>query len=255
MSETHSPGELQGKVALVTGGATGIGAGVVRELAARGADIAFTHMRHDPAEVVAAVENAGRRAVSGRVDATDPAAIEEFVADAASRLGSIDIVVNNAGGLVARHTLEETTPEHWARVVELNLTSVFLTTRACLPHIPDGGRVVSISSLAGHNGGGPGAFAYASAKAGVHGLTRALAKELAPRAITVNAVAPGFILETPFHEEFTPAQAQSAAIAGTPIGRAGTPADVAAAVGYLASPASGFITGVLLDVNGGSYFS
>lgn len=255
MSGTHSHGELEGKVALVTGGATGIGAGVVRELAARGANIALTHRRHDPAEVIAAVEEAGRRAIAGRVDATKPSEIEEFVEDVSNRLGSVDIVVNNAGGLVARHTLADTTPEHWARVIELNLTSVFLTTRACLPYLPNGGRVVSISSLAGRNGGGSGAFAYASAKAGVHGLTRALAKELAPRAITVNAVSPGFILETPFHEEFTPAQAQSDAIAGTPIGRAGSPADVAAAVGYLASPRSGFITGVLLDVNGGSYFS
>jgi 3-oxoacyl-[acyl-carrier protein] reductase len=118
----------------------------------------------------------------------------------------------------------------------------------------EGGRIVNISSLAAHNGGGAGAAAYAAAKAGVEGFTRALAKELGPRGIAVSAVAPGLILETPFHERFTPEADQQATIAATPLRRAGTPADVAATTLYLASDAGGFASGTVVAVNGAAAF-
>jgi 3-oxoacyl-[acyl-carrier protein] reductase len=143
--------------------------------------------------------------------------------------------------------------DHWHAVLDVNLTSMFLVTRAVLAHMPDGGRIISISSQAGQNGGGPGAVAYAAAKAGMDGMTRGLAKELGPRRITVNSIAPGFIGETPFQETHTPADAQRAAIAGIPVGRPGVPADVAAAAVYLASDGAGFVDGAVIDVNGGAW--
>lgn len=246
--------QLQGKRALVTGGATGIGAAVAIRLAERGSDVAVTHFGHEPDQVLQQIRDRGARAIAIKLDARDSGAVSEAVQTVVAEFGGLDIVVNNAGGLVARVGLEEATDEHWHHVIDLNLSSAFYVTRAAAAHLGDGGRVVSISSLAAHNGGGPGAFAYAAGKAGLLGLTRALAKDLAPRGITINAVTPGFILDTPFHEQFTPPSAQQAAIAGTPVGRAGTPGDIAAAVEYLTSPDAGFVTGVVLDVNGGTYF-
>lgn len=245
---------LKGKVALVTGAAVGIGAAIAERLAAAGADVALTHFGHDPADAIAKVRAHGARAVSYRVDARDSAAVTDTVRSAESALGRIDILVNNAGGLVERQGIAEASDEHWHHVIDLNLSSAFYFTRACEPLLPDGGRIVAVSSLAAHNGGGAGAFAYAAGKAGMLGLTRALAKELAPRGITVNAVAPGFILDTPFHEQFTSQAAQVAAVASTPVGRAGEPSDIAAAVEYLVSADASFCTGVVLDLNGGTYF-
>ena len=163
--------------------------------------------------------------------------------------------MNNAGGLLARVAIAEMTDEHWHRVLELNLSGAFYCTRAAAAHLGPGGRIVNLSSLAAENGGGPGATAYAAAKAGLVGFTRAAAKELGGRGITVNAIAPGFIDETPFHATFSSADAQQAMIAQAAVGRAGSPADVAALVSYLASPEAGFVTGTVIDVNGGSYYT
>jgi 3-oxoacyl-[acyl-carrier protein] reductase len=140
-------------------------------------------------------------------------------------------------------------------VLALNLTSVFYCTRAAAAHMVEGGRIVNLSSQAAQGGGGPGASAYAAAKAGLIGFTRAMAKELGPRGITVNAIAPGFIDDTPFHATFSTPEAQASMVAAAAVGRAGTPADVAAAVAYLVSPEAGFVSGAVLDLNGASYFT
>lgn len=248
--------ELQGRTALVTGGGVGIGRGIALALAQAGADVAITHHSHDGAEVVAEIEKLGRRAHDFALDATSSPAVNGVVGQAAEALGGhIDILVNNSGGLVARKTFAELTDEHWHTVLNLNLSSAFYAIRAVLPFMGDGGRIVNVSSVAGSNGGGPGALAYATSKAGMDGLTRAAAKELAPRGISVNGIAPGLILDTPFHDNFTPVADQQATINSTPVGRAGYPDDVAAPVLFLCSPAAGFTTGITVNNNGGTYFS
>jgi 3-oxoacyl-[acyl-carrier protein] reductase len=242
------------RVALVTGAAIGIGRAVALALARSGADVALTHFSHDAAEVAEEIRQMGRRAEVFRLDATVE---DEVVAAAASIhdvLGQVHILVNNAGGLVGRTPMTEMETTLWRRIIDVNLTSAFWFVRECGRIMPRGGRIVNISSLAAATGGGPGAGAYAAAKAGLIGLTRALATELAPRAITVNAVTPGFITDTPFHERFTPADTQAKTIAHIPLGRAGVPDDVASAVLWLTQPSSDWLTGQTLPVNGGQYY-
>lgn len=246
-----APQTLTGRTALVTGGGIGIGLGVVRRLAAAGARVAFTTYSRPAEEVVTALAADGLEVIGTRLDATDSSQVDAVVDDLADRLGGIDIAVNNAGGLVARQQIADMTDEHWETVWHLNVSSVVYVSRAVLRHMGTGGRIVNISSLAGRNGGGPGAGAYATAKAAVDGFTRALAKEVAGREITVNSVAPGLILDTPFHETFTPQADQERTIASIPVGRPGYPDDVAAAVESLARPEAGFITGTVVDLNGG----
>lgn len=246
---------LTNQTCLVTGGATGIGQSIAKQLAAEGADVALTYFKHDGESVVAEIQEAGHDAYAYELDATDPVQVDDVVAKAAARLGGrIDILVNNAGGLIARRHVTDMSDEHWAQVLDVNLTSAFRCTRAALRHMPTGGRIVNITSLAAHNGGGSGSTAYAAAKAGLDGFTRGLAKELGPRGITVNAVAPGLILDTPFHATFTPEQDQRTTINATALQRAGHPDDVAGAVSFLVSDLGSFCTGATIDLNGGSYF-
>lgn len=246
---------LTGKRALVTGGGTGIGRSIAVELARAGADVAVTYRTHDASPVVEEIVALGRKGAAFELDATDSTQVREIVSAVAAELGGpVAILVNNAGGLVGRHPVAEMSDEHWRAVIDVNLTSAFLVTRAVLEGMPAGGRIVNISSQAGQNGGGSGAVAYAAAKAGLDGMTRALAKELGPRGVTVNSIAPGFIGETPFQETFTPVEVQQAVVAGIPVGRPGVPADVAAAAVYLAGPDSAFCSGTVLDVNGAASF-
>jgi len=164
-------------------------------------------------------------------------------------------VVCNAGHLVGRVPVEQMTDEHYLSVVEVNLGSTFRTCRAVIPHLrrSDRARIVTMASLAAHNGGGAGAVLYASSKAAIRGFTKGLAKELGRDRITVNAVAPGYIAETAFHATFSTPQAQQKMVDSTPVGRAGQVEDVAAAVLYLASAEAGYITGTTLDIDGGTY--
>jgi 3-oxoacyl-[acyl-carrier protein] reductase len=249
--------DLTGKTALVTGGNVGIGKSIALALAGAGADVALTYRTHDGTETVDAITALGRKAALLPMDAMDSAAVRRAVDAAATQLGGrIDILVNNAGGMVGRTKISEMTDEFWRQVIDLNLSSTFYCTREVLRYMTGGwGRIVNIASLAGENGGGVGAIAYATAKAGMIGMTRGLAKELAPRGILVNAVAPGLILDTPFHERFTPPDAQRAIIESIPLKRPGLPHDVAGVVLFLASDLAGFVTGDSVGINGGVWFS
>jgi 3-oxoacyl-[acyl-carrier protein] reductase len=248
--------DLTGNRALVTGAGHGIGRAIAEALAAAGADVAvhYGSSADGAQETADAITKLGRRATVVSGDVRDSAAVNAFVEESVAFLGGLDVLVTNAGHLVGRKQVAEMTDEHWHHVLDVNLTSTFLTTRAALPAlISSGGRIVTMASLAAHNGGGPGSVAYGAAKAGVVGFTKALAKEVGPKGVTVTSVAPGFIADTAFHNTFTPPEAQQANINGIPIGRAGTVEDVAAAVVYLASPAARFANGATLDLNGAQW--
>ena len=204
----------------MSGGNVGIGREVAVRLADLGADIAFTWHSHPADAVVEEIKALGRRVLALQVDVTGSAAVADAVCQAASQLGALYVLVANAGGLLRRVPLATMTDEHWHNVLDTNLSSAFYLVRAGLGQMADGGRIVLISSLAAHTGGGAGAGAYAAAKAGMLGLARALAKEVAPRGIAVNAVCPGFIQGTPFHARFTPAEDQEATVARLPVHRA-----------------------------------
>jgi 3-oxoacyl-[acyl-carrier protein] reductase len=248
-------GQQRQRVALVTGGALGLGRAIALRLAADGAAVAVAYHAHPADETVAAIEAQGGTAIAIPLDVTDRIQVDAAFAAVVRQLGRLDVLVNNAGGLVGRVPIAGMPDEHWHRIMELNLTSAFYCTRASIEYLGQGGRIVNLSSLAAKHGGGPGAAAYAAAKAGLIGFTRASARELGARGVTVNAIAPGFIDGTPFHATFSTAAAQETMIAQSAVGRAGVPDDIAALVSYLASPEAGFVTGVVVDVNGGTYFS
>lgn len=250
MGEEHAR-----RVAFVTGAAVGIGRAVALRLAADGLAVAIGYHSHPPDDAVAEIAAAGGEAIAVQVDVTNRDRVDAVVAEVVARLGRLDVLVNNAGGLLARVKIDAMSDDHWHQVIALNLTSAFYCTRAAAAHMAHGGRIVNLSSQAAQNGGGPGASAYAAAKAGLIGFTRAMAKELGGASITVNAIAPGFIDDTPFHATFSTPEAQRAMVASAAVGRGGEPADVAAVVSYLASPESGFVSGTVIDVNGASYFT
>jgi 3-oxoacyl-[acyl-carrier protein] reductase len=247
--------EQRRRVALVTGGALGIGRAIAVRLAADGVAVAIGYHSQPADEAVAEIEAQGGEAIGVLLDVTDRRSVDDAVADVVARLRGLDVLVNNAGGLLARVGIEEMSDDHWQRVLDLNLASAFYCTRAAAPHLGRGGRIVNVSSQAAENGGGPGASAYAAAKAGLIGFTRAAAKELGGRGVTVNAVAPGFITDTPFHATFSSMESQRSMVAQAAVARAGEPADVAAVVAFLASPEAGYVTGTVTDINGGSYFT
>jgi 3-oxoacyl-[acyl-carrier protein] reductase len=253
--------KLHGKRALVTAGAQGIGLAISRALAARGCDV-FVHYRTsaDAATALCAeLTSRGVRTASGAADLTRADDCLRIVAEAAAFLGGLDILVNNAGSLVGRKRFEDTDDEFWGEVMRLNLDSVRRVSQAALPHLIEAGEarggasVVNLSSLAGRQGGGPGAIVYATAKGAMLTFTRGMATELGPKGIRVNAVTPGLILGSTFHATHTPEDLQQRIIAGIPLGRAGTTDDVARAVVFFASEFDGFITGATLDINGGVY--
>ena len=256
-----SMNKLQGKRALITAGAQGIGLAISRHLLAAGCDI-FAHY-HRSAEraqnLRAEAKKLGRRCGTGSADLTSSEESNRLVSEAAAFLGGIDVLINNAGSMIARRTLAEADDDFWAHVVSLNLDSLQRVTRAALPHLAaaakasGGASIVNLSSLAARNGGGPGALAYAAAKGAVLTLTRGLARELGPQGIRVNALTPGLILGSAFHATHTPPEAQRATIASIPLGRAGNLDDVARAAVFLAGEYDGFISGAAIDINGGVY--
>lgn len=238
----------------MTGGGTGIGRAIATELAQAGARVAITYRTHEPGDELTAKLAIAGDPVLVPLDATAEDQVAAAIQRVGDAFGSLDILVNNAGGLVARSTIADMDFALWREVIAVNLDSMFLVTHYALPILNRGGRIINVASLAGRNGGHPGATAYASSKAAVFGFTRGLAKELAPCEITVNALAPGFIEATPFHDTFTTPESKAATITTIPMQRAGTPADVSGVVVSLASESFRFVTGTVVDVNGGQYF-
>jgi 3-oxoacyl-[acyl-carrier protein] reductase len=250
---------LRGKVALVSGGARDIGRCTSVRLAECGAKVVFTYSPHadpkSPEETTRLIVSNGGEAVPVRCDVMKSVDIEALVSKAREAFtGKIDILVNVAGGLVARKTLSEMDEAFWDSVVGLNLKSTFLVTKTALPYMPDGASIINFASQAGRDGGGPGSLAYATAKGGVMTFTRGLAKELGARKIRVNAVCPGMI-NTTFHNTFTKPEIRQRVAAATPLGREGEACEVAKLVAFLASDEASFINGVNVDINGGIFFS
>ena len=247
---------LRGRTALVTGGGAGIGAELAIALARAGVRLAITYRTHAPSDVaVEAMAAFGHVPLVARLDATLEASVVDLMRRVTERFGIIDILVNNVGGLVQRATIEDMSFGLWREVMGVNLDSTFLVTHHALPHLARGhGRIINVASLAARNGGHAGATAYAASKAALFGFTRGLAKEVASRGITVNALAPGFIEATPFHDTFTTETSKAATIATIPVGRAGRPSDIAGAALWLASDTAAFVTGTVIDINGGQYF-
>lgn len=250
---------LAGKTALVTGGNIGIGRAVSLALAKCGVNVALTYYSHqaEGEETVKAIEELGCKGYAFQLDATDSTQVNKVVSEVAEALGGhIDILMNNAGHLVGRYSIADMSDEHWHQTINVNTSSTFYCTRAVLPFMNTGwGRIVNMSSLAARNGGGNGATAYAASKGAIIAFTRGLCKEVADQGITVNAVAPGLILETPFHETFNTDEGIRGAINATPLKRGGTPDDVAGAVLYFVSDLGSFITGEIVEINGGLYFA
>ena len=243
--------DLSGKVAIVTGASRGIGRGVAMVLAARGAHVVAAARGDHAAATVAAIQAANGRADVASVDVTDGAAVEAMVAEAMERHGRIDILVNNAG--IARdQLLLRMKRDDWDQVMATNLTAAFVCAQAVLkPMIRQrAGRIVSVSSVVGQTGNA-GQANYAASKAGLIGFSKALAREVASRNVTVNVVAPGLI-DTDMTRAI-PGGAQDGWTAQIPLGRLGETRDVAAAVCFLASDEASYITGHVLAVNGGMY--
>jgi len=245
---------------VITGGARGIGAGAAASFAADGAAVGLIGRDQErlaqTADRLTQSGPAGTRIVWRAADVGDRAQIAAAVGEICADLGGLDVLVNNAGQARWVHADSplETAERYWDEVMAVNLKGAFLTSLAAIPHLTrPGGRIINLSSVTAFLGGHGGSIAYATSKAGLHGLTYALVRELSQDGITVNAVAPGFIEDTDFNSDF-PAAARAEVIGETPLGRTGSVADVVAAVRYLASPEASFVTGEILHVNGGRVF-
>jgi 3-oxoacyl-[acyl-carrier protein] reductase len=239
---------------LITGGARGLGAGLAAAFAADGADIGL--IGRDEAALARFARQLNRVVHWRAADVGSREPLSRAIAEIAGALGGLDVLINNAG--IARWVRIDTplsmAERLWDEVVTTNLKGAFLTSMAAIPHLTTpGGRIINISSVTAFLGGHGGSIAYATSKAGLHGLTYALVRELSPLGITVNCVAPGFIEDTDFNADF-PAAARAEVLRETPLGRTGAVQDVVTAVRYLASPAASFVTGEILHVDGGRVF-
>ncbi len=249
--------DLAGKCVLVTGASTGIGAAAARAFAAAGCKVAihYNASRNRAEEVASDVRLAGGEAHLVGGDLTDSARVRAVVDEAAAAMGGLDILINNAGGLIKRVQVADIDDAFFDQVIDLNVRSLVIATAAAVPHMRRAGHgnIINVTSIAARNGGGAGASMYASAKGFVSTFTRGAAKELTKDRIRVNAVSPG-VIQTPFHERYSTPQMLETFRGAIPMGRLGTPEECTGAFLYLASDAlSGYVTGQILEVNGGQY--
>ena len=245
--------DLMGKVALITGASSGIGSATARFLAASGAKVVVNYWKNEKgaAETVAAITAQDGAAVAIKADVSGGAGCASLVEATVKKFGPVDILVNNAGSIVVRLGILDLTEDKWDEVLNLNLRSVYLCTRAVARTMIErkGGAIVNMASIAARNGGGPGAGHYAASKAAVIAFSKNVAKELAPHGVRVNCVAPG-IIDTPLHEQFSTPEMMKGFIATIPMGRVGTAAEVASVIGFLCSDASSYVCGETIEING-----
>jgi len=248
---------LQGKVAIVTCGGRDIGKAVSKKLAQEGAKVVINYSKNKEraSETLAEIREIGGDAILVQGDVTKQSDVDKVISETIKTYGNeIHILVNVAGGLVARKTLEEMDEEFFTNLLRLNLVSAFLVTKAVVPYMKAGASIINFASQAGRDGGGAGSMAYATAKGSLMTFTRCLAKELGPRNIRVNAVCPGMIATT-FHDTFTKEEVRKNVASITPLRREGLACEVANVVACLASHETSFVTGANIDINGGLVFS
>ncbi len=251
-------GSLTGKKVFITGAEQGIGKATAKALIEAGCDIYIHYFSGEegPKELVTQATSAGQKAAYGYADLTNAEDTGKCVATAAEFLGGIDILINNVGGIIARKWLGEIDSRFWQTVIDVNMTTLLNVTQSALPYLkqaPEGASIVNLASLAGRSGGHAGSLVYSTTKGAVLTWTRSLAAELGPFGIRANAVAPGLILGTRFHNQHTTKESADATVSAIPLGRAGTAEDVARAIRFLASEYDGFISGATIDINGGIY--
>jgi 3-oxoacyl-[acyl-carrier protein] reductase len=245
--------DLDGRHALVTGGGSGIGRSISIALARCGATVIVNFLRSaDGAlDTVAQIENFGGKAMAVRADVTDETEVRHLVQRAVDVYGGVDLLVSNAGGPTEICPTHELSSEGWDRGLGLNCKSVFYCVKHVIPLLPDHrGRIIVTSSISARSGGGLGMITYAAGKGAVNNLIRAWAKELAPRGITVNAIAPG-VIWTRIHQELTLPDEYHRLVERIPLRRGGLPEDCVGAVLLLAAPEGSYVTGQIIEVNGG----
>lgn len=248
---------MKGRTIIVSGGGRDIGRAVTLKLAAVGCNVVMSYWGSSAAaeETLALARKSAPQTEAVRADATSAQDVKRLIDAVVSKFGApIHGLANVAGGLVARKPLAEMDAAFLENVMRLNLTSTFMMTAAVAPRMEAGGAIVNLASQAGRDGGGGGASAYAAAKGAVMSFTRAMAKELGPAGIRVNALCAGMI-GTSFHDTFTPAEVRQRVAAATPLRREGRSEEIGEAVAYLLSDKASFITGACVDINGGAFFS
>ncbi|MEP1032631.1 glucose 1-dehydrogenase [Ekhidna sp.] len=249
--------KLKGKVAVVTGGARDIGRVICIKLAQEGAKVVINYFGSDKDSeaTLVAIKEAGGEAITVKADITKQEDIDNMIAKSKEAFGGqVDVLVNNAGGLFARKTIEEIDEDFYNLVMDVNFKGTVFVTKAFKPLMREGASIINLASQAGRDGGGGGSAIYASSKGAVMALTRNWAKEFGPQGIRINAICPGMIA-TKFHDDFTKDEVRKNVANATPLRREGKAEEVADLVAYLAGPESSFMTGNCVDINGGLAFS